>query len=127
MDLSVKANKNQGDYREVFIQAAHSCCYRPVFICSSGNKLIVLFSPAEGFAPLLRQLFWLLYSTASTERDIQGLRAAQSQKSPGGQESSAICHECACQSASWDGCWINSNVPRIPVMGIFALCKERMS
>lgn len=43
MDLSVKANKKQGDYTEVLIQAAHSCCYGSVLIWRSGNKLIVLF------------------------------------------------------------------------------------
>lgn len=122
--LPVKANKNQGDYREVFIQAARSCCYRSVFICSSDNNPTVLFGKNLERA--------LLHSSGSSSGCCtpQQHRKGTSEVcvccwvSEGPIWAGKQCHNCACQSASRDGCWINSNVLSIPVMGTL-LCVKR--
>lgn len=75
VDLSVKANKNQGDYGDLSIQAAHSCGYGPVFIPSSGNKLIVLSRKnlEKGLVYSSSSPSGKLYSRVSPERDTQSL------------------------------------------------------
>lgn len=126
VDLLVKGNKNQVDQRDKQLTAVATG------LCSHAALVTSLQSCSERI--------WRGICSTPPAALQAGCTAGPAQKGtpkvcvccwgseePNWAESNEMCHKCACQSASWDGCWINSNVPRIPAMGIFALCKERMS